>query len=445
MLDEVEEARIGPLQVLEDEHGGGAVGDAFEEPPPGGEQLVPLESLRSVSLEECGHARLHPAALRIVADQLDERRRQLPPNELRRRIVLDPCPASHHLGERREGHAVAVGGRTSGMPGHGRGHPLQVLTELPGEAALADSGNPGDRHETAASLNDDGVEQADELAQLLLAADEGPVVRTAAASRPRRTPGDRAVGLDRLRTASNLDLADRLVAGSLAGERVRGGVDQQPTGWRVALEAGGGVDEVAGDHALADRAERDRRLPGGDRRAGGQRGARCGTREPSDGIDQRQPGPDRAVGVVLVCHRRTPHGHDRVADELLDRAAVRRDDGAGSLEVARLHGADLLGIEPLREGREADDVTEQHRHAASLRGRSLSRRRDRLAARLDRLSARGAEAQPARHRLLASAACRVERDAARAAVARGLRVREAARRADHGPIRAPRSRAPCGW
>ena len=40
------------------------------------------------------------------------------------------------------------------------------------------------------------------------------------------------------------------------------------------------------------------------------------------GVDQLEGRPDRALRVVLVGDRRAPDGHDRVADELLDRAAV---------------------------------------------------------------------------------------------------------------------------
>jgi len=38
VLDEVEKARIGPLEVLEDENGRALLGDPLEERPPRGEQ-----------------------------------------------------------------------------------------------------------------------------------------------------------------------------------------------------------------------------------------------------------------------------------------------------------------------------------------------------------------------------------------------------------------------
>ena len=53
------------------------------------------------------------------------------------------------------------------------------------------------------------------------------------------------------------------------------------------------------------------------------------------------------LGVVLARDRRTPDGHHRVADELLQRAAVAFDDGAGRIEVTRLQVAHVLEVAAL--------------------------------------------------------------------------------------------------
>ncbi len=68
--------------------------------------------------------------------------------------------------------------------------------------------------------------------------------------------------------------------------------------------------------------------------------------------------------------RRAPHRHDRVADELLDRAAVAADHLAGEVEVAAERVADVLGVALLGEGREPDEVGEQHRDETSLGDRT---------------------------------------------------------------------------
>ena len=55
----------------------------------------------------------------------------------------------------------------------------------------------------------------------------------------------------------------------------------------------------------------------------------------SSAVLQLAGGADRAQGIVLVDGRHAEDGHDRVADELLDRAAVSLDDLASGGEVAR--------------------------------------------------------------------------------------------------------------
>ena len=103
-------------------------------------------------------------------------------------------------------------------------------------------------------------------------------------------------------------------------------------------------------------ADRDGRL------AGQHAGARLDPRaEPADRVHELERRADRALGVVLVCDRGAPDRHHRVADELLDRAAVAPDDVARELEVARQGLAHLLGVAPLGERREADEVGEQDR------------------------------------------------------------------------------------
>ena len=54
-------------------------------------------------------------------------------------------------------------------------------------------------------------------------------------------------------------------------------------------------------------------------------------------------------------------GHDRVADELLDRAAVALDGAAGGGEVAVEHAPQRLGVERLRELGRLDEVGEKDR------------------------------------------------------------------------------------
>ena len=72
-------------------------------------------------------------------------------------------------------------------------------------------------------------------------------------------------------------------------------------------------------------------------------------------------GPDGAQRVVLVHDRDPESGHDRVTDELLDRAAVPLQHLAGSLVIARPDTPKRLGIEAFPQRRRICDVTEDER------------------------------------------------------------------------------------
>ena len=110
-------------------------------------------------------------------------------------------------------------------------------------------------------------------------------------------------------------------------------------GGATRLEPAGGVDEIARDHALVRGAERDGGLagqhPGACLDPGPEtRDARRPARAPRDG----------PLGIVLVRHRRAPDRHDRVADELLDGAAIAADHVGREVEVAGQELADVLGV-----------------------------------------------------------------------------------------------------
>ena len=72
-------------------------------------------------------------------------------------------------------------------------------------------------------------------------------------------------------------------------------------------------------------------------------------------------GTDGAQGIVLVRDRHAEDGHDRVADELLDRAAVALDRPPRGGEVAVEHAPQRLRVERLRELGRLDEVDEEDR------------------------------------------------------------------------------------
>ena len=208
------------------------------------------------------------------------------------------------------------------MPPDVGGHTVDVLLELPREARLADSCHTDHGDEPRAQLLGRGLEQLLDQSQLTRASDER---RLEAGAAPLAAP----LGGDSQRPpeALWLRLALQLVLAAVLEDdrrlrRVAGGVaDQNGSGLGGGLDAGGGVDEVAGDHALVGGAQCDGCFAGEDAGAGLERGVEGGDR-----VDEVEGGADGALGVVLGGGGGAPDGHHGVADELLDGAAVALDD-----------------------------------------------------------------------------------------------------------------------
>ncbi len=236
-------------------------------------------------------------------------------------------PPPDHLAERPERDALAVRGRPSAMPPDALDHAVEVLLELPREAALADPRLADERHEPCPPLAARRVELLLEEAQLVGPADERWLerVRPAGAASFRDHP-DGPECRHRAGLALQRRLAGRLEGDGLPGRLAGRLADEHRPRRCGGLEAARGVHEVAGDHPLADRADGHRRLAGQHARPGLERlrGGAALALERRDRVDDVQGGPDRPLRVVLVGDGRPPDGHDRVADELLDRPAVAR-------------------------------------------------------------------------------------------------------------------------
>ena len=300
-----------------------------------------------------------------VADELAQRVGELAHRELRLRHVVDPDAPPDHLGDGGERDVVAVGGCPPGVPRHGAGEGVETFLELPGQPALADARDAGDRDEPASSVARDAVEELDQLAQLPLAADERAGVCAVPSPRHRtRSVGDPERGEGRGATLQGKG-ADGLESGSIAGLLAGCLVDEHPSDGRLRLEPRGHAHQDAGNHALPNRPDRHGCLAARDRRPRLQR-VPHGAAQPADRVDERDRGTNRALRIVLVRGRRAPDRHHRVADELLDRPAVARHDRARHFEVARLDRAHLLRIERLGKGGEVLEVDEQDRDTAPL-------------------------------------------------------------------------------
>jgi hypothetical protein len=146
-------------------------------------------------------------------------------------------------------------------------------------------------------------------------------------------------------------------------------VDEHLAGLGLRLHPRGCVHAVAHDQTLIG-------LHGGhlsrhDARPGPQPWDAYLRAEHADGVHELERGAHRALGILLPCHRHAPHGHYRIPDELLDRAAVSAHDRARGLEVTAQQLPHVLRFARLRQRRETDEVDEQHRHNPQL-GRHMA-------------------------------------------------------------------------
>ena len=166
---------------------------------------------------------------------------------------------------------------------------------------------------------------------------------TNGASRRARTP--RSPQTDRSRCADTGSLfpfsssgVDGLDLDGVAHQLKRLAADQDLARLRGLLEPRGHVDGVPGREPLLGARHDLARLDADP------------TLDPE--LGQRVPhldgGPQRPQRVVLVHDRHAEDGHHRVADELLDRAAVALDDRLHPVEVAREQRTQRLRVESTR-------------------------------------------------------------------------------------------------
>ena len=277
------------------------------------------------------------------------------------------------------------------MPPDVLAHPVDVLLQLPDEAALADPTRPRNAHKARPRIAADPVQDLLELAQLLVAADERRLEGIGSAlATPVRHDADSPPRGHRAGLALQGVLAERFEHDRPLGSALRRLADEDGPGIGNALQAGRGVHEIAGDHALVRRPEGYGRLSRED--AGPRREPGLQAGHPVDDLER---GAHRPLRIVLVGYRRAPDRHDRVTDELLDRPAVDPDHLGGGVEVAREELPDGLGIAVLRQRREPDEIGEQDRDETSFGHRRLADRSGWRLAGSGRGALRAGDLQPA--------------------------------------------------
>ena len=152
--------------------------------------------------------------------------------------------------------------------------------------------------------------------------------------------------------------------------------DDHTVGRRHRLHPARRVDDVAGDGLsdLRSGAEADDRLAGvhGDPH-------RDGGIVPTKVRDRAEHGErraDRALGIVLVRHRRAEHAHDRVSDELVEGSSEPLDVQLHARVEGHQGAPDVLGVRLVRSFREPDEIDEEDRDDPPLL-RGHGTRRDR--------------------------------------------------------------------
>ena len=81
---------------------------------------------------------------------------------------------------------------------------------------------------------------------------------------------------------------------------------------------------------------------------------------PDHRLDDREPGPDRALGVALQGLGIAEIDQDAVAHVFGDEALVLADDGRAALLIGPDHVLQILGIEPARERGRIGQIAEHH-------------------------------------------------------------------------------------
>ena len=231
-----------------------------------------------------------------------------------------------------------------------------VTAQLLDQPALADAGVPEDDEEPALA-GERAVGGRRGAFELELAADHRGRSRCGRRIAPL---ADHLERRDRLGLALQLEPLLLPPREPVAGRPARHVADEDASGRRVRLQAGGGVQRVAGRAVLdppsaADRPEHHQ--PGLDADPDLERWASV-----IGPLDDAERGADRALGIVLVRHRRAEQREDPVAGEVLDRAAERLDRIHHPPNGAAEHLARVFGVHPLRELRRPDDVGEQGGH-----------------------------------------------------------------------------------
>ena len=297
-LDHVEQRRLGPVQVLDGDHGRRAGGERTEEARPGEADLLRDRLRRRVAQRAAGQRQARagrqrgrdPLRLdRVAASGASSS--STSPVSLSAAVSAavveqDAGGVPQDLAQRPVGDALAVGQAAPAVHG-AAGLARHAGGQLLEQPALADPGLADDGDQVRAALGQRGVVQLAQQRQLAVAADEARG-GAAAPQHPRW----------RARPTRS-----RRSARSTARRR-------SPRAWRRRPRSPpGGATRCSATAALVTRPGGGARLRAAERDDGLAAGDAGAARESQ--LADPQPGADGALGVVLVRDRRAEHGHER--------------------------------------------------------------------------------------------------------------------------------------
>ena len=356
ILEQVEQRRLGPVDVFDDDDERLIAGELFEQTPYRPERLAGgcLRRGRADGAEDPSRDEL-----RVLAARQD----------LAHTVVAAQRPDDGH--QRPERDPVAVREAASRQCDR---LVLQRGAQLGCQARLPDPGRPDQREQPARpGRNRRGIPVPQGF-QLQLAADERRVepscVCTGALDHREDVPRREWIGL-----ALQRQLVARLEHDRVLDESSRRLADEDLACARRLLEALRDVDRVARDEHLSTCAVARDYLAAVDADADADAYLQFALElliQLGQRLTQLGRGAHRPQRVVLVQLGDAEDGHDGIADELLDRAAVPLEHERHLLEEAGHHAAQRLRVEPLTERRRIRDVREQDGDRAPTDGHVLS-------------------------------------------------------------------------
>ena len=357
VVDQIQERRVGPVHVLEDDEDRVSLGEVLDEHPRGELEVDDLVG-RFVEPEAEDHAEVPRGFLRFgFGVEGGDGGRKLGAGDVDAVVLVDVGDLSDDLACGAVRRAFFV--RQAPAPQRDAAGHLDVPRQLASEARLADPCRAEDRHEVRPRRIDRPAPDAGEDLELVVATDERSArhrARTGGVERCEHLPrGDRltlALGLDRLQLLELERVTDQLV---------RLSPDQHAAGGRCVLQACRGVGNVTGRERLTRRrVDRDDGLPGTHRSP--ELEIEPGMRDVQfvDALDDRERRSNGPIGVIGLRERRPEHRHDRITDVLLDGPAIVLDPLPRVVEVELVAIADVLGVGAVGARRRTDDIDEQH-------------------------------------------------------------------------------------